>query len=259
MMLQLTAAQLQQFQEDGYIVLPNLFDAEEISLLLREAEGDTSVAADALSRNDGEGGITKLRVWNEEGDDLYGLVARSPRLVHTMEQLLGDEVYFYHSKLNLKEPFTGGAWAWHQDYGYWYNNGCLYPDMGSCMIALDRATRQNGCLQVLKGSHRMGRMDHVKVGDQTGADPDRVEQAIKVCELIYVEKEPGTTLFFHSNLLHRSDQNRSPDRRWVYICCYNTKHNNPYKVHHHPQYHPLQRVSDNAIKERGLSAATKDR
>lgn len=249
----LSEAQIRQFQDDGYIILPNLFDAEEIAILLREAEGDSSVAADALSRNDGEGGITKLRVWNKEGDDLYGLVARTPRLVETMEQLLGDEVYFYHSKLNLKEPFTGGAWAWHQDYGYWYNNGCLYPDMGSCMIALDRATKQNGCLQVLKGSHRMGRMDHVKVGDQTGADPERVEQAVKVCELVYVEKEPGTTLFFHSNLLHRSDQNRSPDRRWVYICCYNTRHNNPYKVHHHPQYHPLAKVGNGAIKEWGAN------
>ena len=65
--------------------------------------------------------------------------------------VLGGEVYHYHSKLMLKEPFVGGAWEWHQDYGYWYQNGCLFPWMASCLIALDPATRANGCLQVLKG------------------------------------------------------------------------------------------------------------
>ena len=76
----------------------------------------------------------------------------------------------------LKEPFTGGAWEWHQDYGYWYNNGCLAPDLASCLIAVDRATKENGCLQVLKGSHHLGRIDHGKVGDQTGADMERVQR-----------------------------------------------------------------------------------
>ncbi len=55
----------------------------------------------------------------------------------------------------LKEPFVGGAWEWHQDYGYWYKNGCLLPHMASCLIAVDRATKANGCLQILKGSHEM--------------------------------------------------------------------------------------------------------
>ncbi len=62
----------------------------------------------------------------------------------------------------------GGAWEWHQDYGYWYNNGCLLPDMASCLMGIDRATKANGCLQVLKGSHHMGRIEHLKTGDQTG-------------------------------------------------------------------------------------------
>jgi hypothetical protein len=86
-----------------------------------------------------------------------------------MESLLGDEVYHYHHKMILKEPRIGGAWTWHQDYGYWYNNGCLLPDMASCMFAVDRATKENGCLQVVRGSHHMGRIDHIKRGDQTGS------------------------------------------------------------------------------------------
>jgi ectoine hydroxylase len=59
-------------------------------------------------------------------------------MVDTMEDLLGGEVYHYHSKLTAKEPYDGGAWEWHQDYGYWYHNGCLFPYMASVMVALDR-------------------------------------------------------------------------------------------------------------------------
>jgi hypothetical protein len=95
-----------------------------------------------------------------------------------MEQLLGDEVYHYHSKLSAKEPRVGGAWEWHQDYGYWYLNGCLFPEMASIYIALDAATRENGCLQVIRGSHHIGRIEHGRFGDQTGADPERVQAAL---------------------------------------------------------------------------------
>ena len=59
-------------------------------------------------------------------------------------------------------------------------NGCLFPDMASAFIAVDPNTRENGCLQVLKGSHKMGRIEHGKFGDQTGADPERVENAMKL-------------------------------------------------------------------------------
>ncbi|MBY0586163.1 phytanoyl-CoA dioxygenase family protein [bacterium] len=243
----LTPEERRSFEQDGFIVVPALLSLPEVNLLLSTARGDRSVEDGALQRSDGEGGITRLKVWNQEGDDVYGLVARSRRVVERMQTLLGDEVYFYHSKMMLKEPRTGGAWAWHQDYGYWYNNGCLWPDMGSCLIALEPATRENGCLQVLAGSHRVGRMDHGKVGDQTGADPERVDLLAQQLPLIYVEMKTGDAIFFHANLLHRSDQNRSEKSRWSYICCYNTKHNDPVKIHHHPNYHPLSIVEDSLI------------
>ncbi len=64
--------------------------------------------------------------------------------------------------------------------------------------------------------------------------------------------DPGDVLFFHSNLLHRSDQNRSEKPRWAMICCYNAARNDPYKEAHHPRYTPLHKVPDSAIKEAGL-------
>lgn len=240
--------QVSAFQREGYVLVQRLFDADEIRILQTALENDPSMASEGLQRQDGEGGVTKLRVWNQAGDDPFGLVGRLPRIVEPMEQVLGDEVYLYHAKATIKEPYTGGAWAWHQDYGYWYNNGCLYPDMASCMIAVDACTRENGCLQVLTGSHLLGRIDHGKVGDQTGADPARLEEIKKICPLVYAVMAPGDALFFHGNTLHRSDQNHSPLWRRTFICCYNTKRNNPYKTHHHPCYTPIQRVPDHALR-----------
>jgi hypothetical protein len=247
----LNESQVRGFQTDGYVVVPGLYTAGEIELLGRTARADKALDDHAIQRADGEGGTAKLTLWNHPGDDVYGMFARGRRLVDAMEQLLGDEVYHYHSKMNMKEPRVGGAWAWHQDYGYWYQNGCLFPDMASVMIAVDPATKENGCLQVIRESHRLGRIDHVLTGEQAGADAERVEQALKHLELVYVEMDPGDAVFFHGNTLHRSDQNKSDKPRWTLICCYNTKHNDPFKQHHHPGYTPLVKVDDSAILEVG--------
>jgi ectoine hydroxylase-related dioxygenase (phytanoyl-CoA dioxygenase family) len=243
--------QVARFHEDGYLVAERLFDADEIDLLRTIARADRRLESEAASRRDGAGGVIKLAVHNQLGDDIYAAFVRCRRIVDAMERLLGDEVYHYHHKMILKEPRTGGAWEWHQDYGYWYDNGCLFPDMASGLIAVDRATRANGCLQVLRGSHRMGRIDHVAIGDQTGADPGRVAAARDRLELLHVELEPGSTIFFHCNLLHRSDRNSSPDPRWALICCYNAKRNDPYKESRHPRYSPLEKWPDERIREIG--------
>jgi ectoine hydroxylase len=254
----LTEDQVAQFHRDGYLFVERLLDEEETALLLSAARADHEMQRHAFGVADTQGRTSRLSLWNHPGDDIYGIVSRSCRIVDAMEQLLGGEVYHYHSKMMLKEPFVGGAWEWHQDYGYWYQNGCLFPDMASCLIALDRATRENGCLQVLRGSHLMGRIEHGRFGGQTGADPERVQYAMERLEVVPCEMEPGTGLFFHSNLLHCSAPNESPRSRWSLICCYNAAHNDPYKEHHHPRYTPLSKVPDSAIKAVGAktTAAT---
>ena len=204
--------QVRRFQEDGYFIVDRLFAAEEIELLRKIARLQHSDDRHAASRRDGQGGAIQLTVDNELGDDIASAFVRCRRIVDTMERLLGGEVYHYHHKMIFKEPRTGGAWEWHQDYGYWYHNGCLFPQLASCLIAVDRATRENGCLQVLKGSHRLGRIDHGKVGDQTGADMEHVSAALERLERVYCEMEPGSAIFFHCNLLHCSAQNHSPTR-----------------------------------------------
>ena len=170
-----------------------------------------------------------LALWNHPGEDVFGMIARCQRVAAGAELLLGGEVYHYHSKLTMKRPGGGGRWEWHQDYGYWYQNGCLYPDMLSVAIALEPATRENGCMQVLAGSHKLGRLEHGRVAGQTGADPERVEQALERLELVHCEMEPGDALFFHANTLHCSAANNSDKSRNLLICCYNKASNDPYK------------------------------
>jgi ectoine hydroxylase len=243
--------QLAAYQADGFYIARGLFDDVEIGKLLDFASHDPNFVASLYGRKDASGMETKLALWNEAGDDLYGMFARSPQIVDRMEQCLGGEVYLYHMKMMLKEPHVGGAWEWHQDYGYWYNNGCLYPLMASCLIAVNHHTRSNGCLQVLRGSHLLGRIDHGRTGDQTGADLERVNAALEQLELVYCECSPGDAIFFDSNTLHRSDANTSNDPRWSLICCYNAARNNPYKESKHPRYTPLSKVGVSAIRDWG--------
>ncbi len=237
------------FEIDGFFLAKGLFHPDTMHALLRYARSDRALVDSAYVRRDATGGESKLSLRNDLDDQSpYTAIVRSQRVAGTMTHLLGDEVYHYHHKMMLKEPRVGGAWEWHQDYGYWYSNGCLYPDMASCLIAVDRATRANGCLQVLRGSHTLGRVDHTTTGDQKGADPVRVVEAAKRHELIYCEMEPGDALFFHGNLLHCSSKNESEDPRWSLICCYNTKHNDPYLTHgRHPNYSPLECWQDDRV------------
>ena len=248
----LTTAQIAAFHEDGFIIVPGFFDQEEVGLLGRAARADRVLDEKSFSKDDGTGAKVRLSLWNHPGDGIYGMFARCHKLVDSVEQLLNDEVYHYHSKMIMKDARVGGAWAWHQDYGYWYQNGVLAPDLCSVSIAVDRATVENGCMQVLKGTHKLGRIDHVLSGDQAGADMERVNEAMKRHELIHCVMNPGDALFFHSNLLHASARNDSDQPRWSMICCYNTKTNNPYKESHHPSYTPLAKVADEAIKQVGI-------
>ena len=255
MAFSVTDEQVRNFHRDGYLLVPKLFDAEEVDILLTTARNDSAMQDHSRDIEDASGKVSKLTLWNHPGNDVFGLASRCRRVVDTAESLLDDEVYHYHSKLSMKEPRVGGAWEWHQDYGYWYNNGCLFPDMLSCMTALDPATQQNGCMQVLKGSHKAGRIQHGVEGEQAGADLKRVDELAKVLDLVYCEMNSGDSLFFHGNTLHCSAPNESDDPRWVLISCYNAKSNNPTSAHHHPQYTPLEKVDDSAIKAHGIRSS----
>jgi phytanoyl-CoA hydroxylase len=224
----LTPAQIEQYHQDGYLIIKSFLNTEEVSKLYQIAIDDKAMSKNAINVNDSTGKRSKLSLWYKPGDDVYGLLTRGKSLVDSVDKLLdGDaSVCHFHSKLMQKEPQVGGAWEWHQDYGYWYKNEFLLPEqMMSVMVAVTKADKENGCLQVIKGSHKMGRVEHGFASEQVGAAQKYVDHALKTMDLVYVELEAGDILFFHSNLLHRSEANLSDKARWSMISCYNRASN----------------------------------
>lgn len=249
---QLSAQQIESYKKDGFVIVKNFLKSEEVNKLYLIATGDNTLRQHAFDLNDQSGKKTKLTLWYTPGNDAYGLLTKSERMVNSVDKLMeGDSaVCHFHSKLMQKEPKVGGAWEWHQDYGYWYKNEFLFPDqMMSVMIAITEANKANGCLQVIKGSHKMGRIEHGFAGEQVGASQHYVDLALKTMELVYVEIMPGDALFFHSNLLHRSEANLSQAPRWSLISVYNRSKNIPYNEPSQSSTVPLKAVPDEALLE----------
>ncbi len=246
----LTDQQIHDYNRDGYLLVKGFCSSEEIDRLYSVALDDDAMRKNALDLNDQTGKKTRLTLWFTPGNDVFGYLTRSERMAYSVGQLLKSDspVCHFHSKLMQKEPRVGGAWEWHQDYGYWYKNQFMFPDqMMSVMVALTAANRENGCLQVIKGSHHLGRVNHGFAGEQVGADMVMVENALKTMELVYCELEPGDALFFHSNLIHRSEANLSDHPRWSIISCYCSQSNLAYNETSANWKVPVDIVPDEAI------------
>ena len=244
--------QLETYNRDGYLVVKGLFDKEEIKKLYSSAIENSIMQKNAMDLNDQTGKKTKLTLWFTPGADVFGYLIRSERIVNAVWQLLGNDsaVCHFHTKLMQKDPKERGDWECHQDYGYWYKNQFMFPDqLMSVMVALTAANKENGCLQVIKGSHKMGRLNHGFAGEQVGADMQMVDHGLKTMDLVYCELEPGDALFFHSNLIHRSEANLSDNPRWSLISCYNSQSNIAYSETSNSWKVPVDIVPDRALLE----------
>ena len=251
----LDADQVAAFESDGFLLLPALFSGPEIEPLARLAAGDPRIAGDTVEIIDSTGGGAELFGWSGVTDDLLGAYVRIARLVEAAEDLLGAEpVYHWHSKLSFKKPHSTGRWDWHQDYGSWYREGCLRPEMLSAMIAIDACSRDNGCVELIRGSNRLGRIDHMAIGSSHGADPAVVGRALAEMERVACEIEPGDVVFFHGNTLHASGPNRSDRPRTVLHVSYNTVRNAPSKGYDHHAYAPLEMLPDDVLSRRAYAA-----
>lgn len=249
---QLNEEQVNDYNRNGYVIVKNYLSAPEVEKLQHIAFADGAMRRHAFDLNDQSGKKTKLTLWYAPGNDAYGLLTKSRRMVDSADKLMdGDSpVCHFHSKLMQKEPRVGGAWEWHQDYGYWYKNEFLLPDqMISIMVAITDANKENGCLQVISGTHKMGRIEHGFSGEQVGASQHYVDLALKTMKLVYVELKAGDALIFHPNLLHRSEANLSEHPRWSLISVYNRANNVPYNEPSKSSTIPVQMVPDEALLE----------
>jgi ectoine hydroxylase len=247
----LTPAEIEAYRRDGFLHLPGFIGAADIEPLRQACLADPEVEGALWALADSAGNPQEVVSWTVLGDDYLGLLPRLARLVEASEDVIGKPAYHWHSKLSMKKPGSAGRWDWHQDYGYWYDEGCLAPDMTTCMIAVDRADAENGCVELVRGSHHLGRIDHKALGAASGVDPERLERILASHERVAPALEPGDAVFFHANTLHASGPNRSDRPRTLLHCSYNAVGNEPYlaegQAHH--KFRPLEKMPDTAIRD----------
>lgn len=244
----LSQEDVQNYHRDGYIFVKNLFTPEEVAIMLDAINKDNRTINENLNASkDASGRQSKLSIWHSLNNDVWAAASTLPRIVNNIRVLQGEDVAFFHGKVMHKEARSGGAWEWHQDYGYWYDQGFVFPRMMSAFVALDPATVENGCLRILRGSHKLGRLSHGVVGEQIGADMSRLNQISQYFEEVKCEMEPGTVLFFDANLLHTSAPNDSDYHRRSFIVCYNALSNPQFRKKKNCSTDPCPVTTEDAI------------
>lgn len=251
----ITPREVAIFERDGFVLIPGFFTDAEVAPLREACTVDPSLGGRLRAVSDSSGNAQEVIGWTAFSEDYLGVVPRLARLVEGAETLLGKPCYHWHSKLSMKQPHTPGRWDWHQDYPYWYDEGCMKPDMLTCMIAIDRVTKENGCVTLVPGSHLYGRINHGKVGESSGCDPERLAIIQKTLPQVPVELEPGDVCFFHGNTLHASSGNNADYPRTVLHCTYNTIENTPIigKGQEHHAYKPFTKLPDDMLSRRAYN------
>ena len=219
---------LKEFDKNGYFIIKGLFSIEELQPLIKES-GTFSSHPSKFSVKDAKGNPAHLISWTHLANDFIGVLPRLKKMVSIPEQILDKEVSHWHSKISFKNPGSKSGWDWHQDFGHWYREGCLSPDMLSIGIALTPMNKDNGSMNFIRCSHKFGRIDHVPTGHSNSADPEYVTEALKRYEVVPCILNPGDAVVFHCNLLHGSGPNLTEKHRSLIMCSYNALENDPWK------------------------------
>jgi ectoine hydroxylase-related dioxygenase (phytanoyl-CoA dioxygenase family) len=220
----LTDEEFAHYQQEGYVVKHGLFDAETVEQVrerLREyTHGDRSTQGFTTQVEPGaeEQGIDEsdaVRKFEGLGlldDDVVYDLATDKRLVSVARGLLGPDVKLLRSAAMFKPPHVGSEKGLHQDSAY-------YPvrpyEQVTTWIALDDATPENGCMEVLPGGHTEGLLDHETQNYET----DIVIPG-DLGEMKQLPMETGDVLFQHSLLPHRTAPNTTDRWRRAMIFMY---------------------------------------
>ncbi len=251
--------EIDAYHRDGYLYLPGFFSHQEVAPACEAIALDPSIGGhmehvhdgiDETREDRGSGYRLDYIGWFREGDDWLGTCTRLQRIVEGSTALIGEPVYHYHSKLVRKPRVGSGTLVWHQDYGGWYQDGCIRPDMLTCVIALTDATQDSGCLRLLKGSHKLGRLDRIP-GEHTYANinSERLARILERFEEVPMVMRRGDGLFFHGNLVHSSGPNTAGYDRWLLELSYNGMSNEPvFEGQSHHAAIPLDIAADDSLR-----------
>ena len=217
----LSAEQVEHFHEFGYVSGVRILSDEQIELLRNdlarffepqhegrelwhEYHSNESADPDRVL-------FHALGAWRiaESFHDLLW----HPRFVVAAEQLLDGPVRFWHDQLFCKPARHGGVVAWHQDYSYWTRTEPMAHL--TCWIGLDDATRDNGCLQYIPGSHKWTLLPITGLAGDMNAIEDVLsdEQWEQFQKPVAIELKAGEASFHHPLMVHGSRENSTDQPR----------------------------------------------
>lgn len=228
----LDAAQCAQFESAGYLVIPKLFSESEVAavrarlfdLIHRkvpvprgvkfEAEVNQGVAVDAADKT-----ASYRQVWDLVPADriVSENIALNPSLVGSLKSLLGPDIKLFRVIAMLKKSHIGSDLPYHQDSAYWP----IEPkSMVSCWVAIDRATKENGCMRILPGLHKRGLLPFVTETNDGVTYRKLTLSEADIAQELSLEMDAGDCLFFHSLLPHATGPNHSDRNRFAIIASY---------------------------------------
>jgi ectoine hydroxylase len=253
----LTAQQLAQFDEQGYLFLPDCFSEGEVAALRSEAEKIYASDRQEVWRE--SSGAPRTAFAAHTYNEAFRILGAHPRLVEPVEELFGEKLYMHQFKINAKAPFDGEVWQWHQDYGTWArDDGMPQPRAMNISVFLDEVMAINGPLMFIPKSHRHGTLTAGHDKSTTSyplwtLDKATVTRLADEGGIVAPTGKPGTVLMFHGNLVHASPPNITPyPRKIVYLtlCAVSnhiTKFTRPEWIAHR-DFTPIEPVADDALE-----------
>ena len=199
----LTEEAIDAFDRDGFIVIDNVFSEAEVETL-RAASKDASVRSAQDEKGFAEKTVHLLAITTFH--PAFMELAKHPAIVSRIKPLIGEDIQLNHSKLATKPPTKGkGLFSWHQDFAFFPHTN---TSLVAVMVMLDDAKPENGCMQIVRGSHKWGLLDHMIGGKFTGAcqEPDRWSDQRLIAN---VTPKTGGISIHHCLSLHGSDPNLS--------------------------------------------------
>lgn len=184
---------------DGYCVVPDILSAEEIEALRQ-------LARSAALTSTHEAGPPVQRILRTHTlSPALAELQHAERILDVLRRIYGHDIALHHAKLVVKQP-GGGEVPWHQDFAYWTRDS-EHPCQLNCMVYIDDADEDNGCLRVVPGSHRRGLAPHA--ASSAHGVFDKILDSADPARAISLPGKAGTGIFFDSLLLHRSGPNRT--------------------------------------------------
>ncbi len=210
----LTSAQVQQYRDSGFVVVPSVLSSEEVAELRRVTD-EICEGAKGLTHGDDiydledshtpdDPKVRRIKnpaMHHKAFDDLM----RDARILEPLKQLLGPAVRFKTSKLNMKSKGYGAPVEWHQDWAFYPHTN---DDVTAVGVLLNDVGPENGPLNFLPGSHKGPTYDHHHDGVFCGS-VDIEKEGIDLSSAVPCIAPAGSISYHHVRMLHGSDSNRS--------------------------------------------------